>query len=306
MKIIPLGTSSGRPTLSRQVSALALVAEGEWWLFDCGEGTQMRIARAGLSFHRLAGIFITHLHGDHFNGLAGLLSTMALERRERPLVLVSPHGTTEYLETLARLRILFYNYPLTLIEVGATDFADDALPVYESSRHIISARALDHRIFALGYRIEEKPKPGRFDVERARELGIPEGPLFGQLQSGVAVELEDGRVIQPSDVLGPPRYGKSIAYCLDTRPCPQSVELARNADWLIHEATYTDVLAEEAHAYGHSTASDAARTARDANAQNLLITHFSSRYPDARPLLEEAQMIFPNTTMAEDLIEIDA
>jgi len=231
---------------------------------------------------------------------------MALERRERPLVLVSPHGTSEYLETLSRLRILFYNYPLTLIEVGPTDLADNALGVYESSQYIIRARALDHRIFALGYRIDEKPKPGRFNIERARELGIPEGPLFGRLQSGLAVELEDGRVIQPSDVLGQTRYGKSIAYCLDTRPCPQSVELARDADWLIHEATYTNMLAEEAHAYGHSTASDAARTARDAGARNLLITHFSSRYPDARPLLEEAQTIFPNTRMAEDLIEIEA
>ena len=305
MKIIPLGTSSGRPTLSRQVSALAVVAEGEWWLFDCGEGTQMRIARAGLSFHRLAGIFITHLHGDHFNGLAGLLSTMALERRERPLILVSPHGTSEYLETLARLRVLFYNYPVSLVEIAATDLADNAFRVYESSQYIVNARALDHRIFALGYRIEEKPKPGRFNLERARELGIPEGPLFGQLQSGLAIELSDGRVIQPSEVLGPPRAGKSIAYCLDTRPCSQSMALARDADWLIHEATYTDVLAEEAHAYGHSTASDAARTARDSGARNLLITHFSSRYPDAKPLLEEAQMIFPNTTMAEDLIEID-
>ena len=290
----------------RQVSALAVVAEGDWWLFDCGEGTQMRIVRAGLSFHRLAGIFITHLHGDHFNGLSGLLSTMALERRERPLVLVSPPGTGEYLETLARLRVLFYNYPLTLIEVGSTDFVgENAMTVYQSNHYLIGARALDHRIFALGYRIEEKPKPGRFNLERARELGIPEGPLFGRLQSGLPVELEDGRIIQPSEVLGPPRAGKSIAYCLDTRPCVQSVELGRDADWLIHEATYTDVLTEEAHAYGHSTASDAARTAREAGAQNLLITHFSSRYPDARPLLEEAQMIFPNTTMAEDLMEID-
>ena len=266
----------------------------------------MRIARAGLSFHRLAGIFITHLHGDHFNGLAGLISTMALERRERPLVLVSPPGTSEYLETLGRLRILFYNYPLTLTEIGGAELVSgEPMQVYESTRFVVTARGLDHRIFALGYRISEKTKPGRFDLERARELGVPEGPMFGRLQSGHAVELEDGRVVQPADVLGPPRPGRSIAYCLDTRPCTQSLELAREADWLIHEATYTHDLADEAHAYGHSTARQAAETARETGARNLLITHFSSRYPDARPLLEEAQAVFPNTTMAEDLMVIE-
>ena len=309
MRIIPLGTSSGRPTLSRHVSSLAIAGEGEWWLFDCGEGTQMRIARAGLSFHRLAAIFITHLHGDHFNGLAGLISTMALERRERPLVLVSPFGTGEYLETLGRLRVLFYNYPLELLQLSLDDFGPDkgadALTVYETSRHTVHSRALDHRIFALGYRISEKTRPGRFNVEKARELGVPEGPLFGQLQAGNSVELEGGRVVQPTEVLGPPRPGKSIAYCLDTRPCPQSLALSQDADWLIHEATYTNELAEEAWAYGHSTARQAATTALEAGASNLLITHFSSRYADARPLLEEATSVFPNTTMAEDLMVIE-
>jgi ribonuclease Z len=309
LKIIPLGTSSGRPTLTRHVSSLAIAGEGEWWLFDCGEGTQMRITRAGLSFHRLAAIFITHLHGDHFNGLAGLISTMALERRERPLVLVSPFGTGEYLETLGRLRVLFYNYPLELLQLSVDNFAmnkgTEAVAVYETSRHTVHARALDHRIFSLGYRISEKTRPGRFNVEKARELGVPEGPLFGQLQDGNSVELPGGRIVQPTEVLGPPRPGKSVAYCLDTRPCAQSLALSRDADWLIHEATYTNELAEEAWAYGHSTAQQAAKTALDSGARNLLITHFSSRYPDSRQLLDEAKSVFPNTTMAEDLMVIE-
>src|SRR5262245_49910812 len=177
--------------------------------------------------------------------------------------------------------------------------------VYESPRLTIITRPLDHRIFSLGYRIEEKVRPGRFDVERARELGIPVGPLFSQLQSGNEITLTDGRVISPSQVLGPPRPGKSVAYCLDTRPCENAVWLARDADWLIYEATYTSEFIEEASQYGHSTAAQAAMTARDANAKNLLITHFSSRFPNARPLLEEARAIFPQTTMAEDLLEIE-
>jgi ribonuclease Z len=306
MKIIPLGTSSGKPTLYRNVSATAVVGEGEWWLFDCGEATQIQIARAGISPHKLAGIFITHLHGDHFNGLPGLLSTMALDKRERELTIVGPPGIREYLDLVGRLRILFVNYPIKLRELGADYFADKPQEsVYESRNFIISARPLDHRIFALGYRLEEKVKPGRFDVDKARELGIPVGPLYSQLQSGKGIALDDGRVIHPSEVLGPPRPGKVVAYCLDTRPCKNAVMLAQDADWLIYEATYTNEFVDEARQYGHSTAAQAAETAREAHAHNLLITHFSSRYPDPRLLYQEARNIFPETTMAEDLMEIE-
>ena len=269
----------------------------------------MQIVRAGLSFHRLSGIFITHLHGDHFNGLAGLLSTMALDRRERPLTLVGPPGIGEYLETLGKLRILFYNYNVELLEIGSSSFEEsNELLVYDSGKYTVATRALDHRIFALGYRLSERDRPGRFNLERAVELGIPEGPLFGRLQSGQPVTLPDGRVIEPSEVLGSPRKGASVAYCLDTRPCRNAIELASNVDWLIYEATYTADLTEEAASYGHSTALQAAETAASAGAGNLLITHFSSRYPDSGPLLAEAKSRFEQTTAAEDLkvIEVQA
>jgi ribonuclease Z len=302
MVVIPLGTSSGKPTLRRNVSALALRREGEWLLFDCGEGTQTQIARAGLNPTRLAAIFITHLHGDHFNGTSGLLSTMGLDRRTRGLTMVGPRGIREYLDTLARLKILFINYPLDLREHGPMT---DATDVYQTVDYTVSSRQLDHRIFAIGYRVEEHPRPGRFNLERARELGIPEGPLFGKLQSGHDIRLEDGRVIHPSDVLGPPRPGKSVAYCTDTRPCRASVELARGVDLLIHEATYTEDLAGEAHEYGHSTAAEAARIALEAGARRLLITHFSTRYGDPSVLLDEARAFFPNTLLAQDLMEVE-
>jgi ribonuclease Z len=301
MRVIPLGTSSGKPTLKRGVSALAVAREGEWLLFDCGEGTQTQIARAGLNPSRLSAIFITHLHGDHFNGLAGLLSTMGLDRRTRELTLVGPHGIREYLDTLARLKILFVNYPLKLTELS---LMSELTPVHEAADYTVIAYPLDHRIFDIGYRLQERERPGRFNLEQARALGIPEGPLFGRLQSGDNVQLGDGRVIHPSDVLGPPRQGKAIAYCTDTRPFAGSVELARGADLLIHEATYTEELTEEAREYGHSTAAQAARVAQDAGARQLLITHFSTRYPDATPLLEEARAVFSNTIMAQDLIEV--
>lgn len=301
MRVIPLGTSSGRPTLKRNVSALAVAREAEWLLFDCGEGTQTQIARAGLSPNRLSAVFITHLHGDHFNGLPGLLSTMGLDQRTRELTLIGPRGIREYMDTLERLRVSFVTYPIVLKEFASLS---EITAVREAPDYKVRAGELDHRIFSLGYRVDERPRPGRFNVERARSLGLPEGPLWGRLQSGEDAALEDGRVIRPSDVLGPERPGKSVAYCLDTRPCAMSIELARGVDLLIHEATYTEEFAQEARDYGHSTAAQAARTARDAGANQLLITHFSTRFPDATPLLTEARAIFPNTVLAEDLVEI--
>ena len=284
------------------MSGLAVAREAEWLLFDCGEGTQVQIARAGLSPSRLAAVFITHLHGDHFNGLPGLVSTMGLDRRTRNLELIGPRGISEYLSLLERLRVVFLTYP---IEIGEFSSLPQVTVVYETAEYTVSALALDHRLFALGYRIDERPRPGRFNVERARTLGVPEGPLWGRLQSGDDLRMEDGRVVRSSDVIGPPRPGKSIAYCLDTRPCAMSLELARDVDLLIHEATYAEEFATEASTYGHSTAAQAARTARDAGARRLLITHFSSRYADPAPLLEEACAIFPDTVLAEDLVEIE-
>ncbi|MFL6213518.1 MAG: ribonuclease Z [Blastocatellia bacterium] len=302
MKVIPLGTSSGKPTLRRNVSATAVVRDGEWLLFDCGEGTQTQIARARLNPSRLVAIFITHLHGDHFNGLSGLLSTMGLDRRVRGLILVGPVGIREYLDTLARLKILYVNYPLEVREFAAMKAVT---PVYEASDYFVAARPLDHRIFTLGYRLEERDRPGRFDLERARALGIPEGPLYRKLQLGEDVQLSDGRIIHSSEVVGPPRPGKAIAYCTDTRPFAGTVELARGVDLIIHEATYTDDMAYEARDYGHSTAAQAAQIARDAEARRLLITHFSTRYADVAPLHEEARAVFPETLLAQDLMEID-
>jgi ribonuclease Z len=302
MKVIPLGTSSGKPTLRRNVSALAVVREAEWLLFDCGEGTQIQMARAGLNPSRLAAIFITHLHGDHFNGLSGLLSTMGLDRRVKELALAGPAGIGEYLNMLARHKILYLNYPLRL---GEYREMRRARVVYEADQFTVTSLELDHRIFAMGYRVEERPRPGRLNIERARALAIPEGPLYGRLQSGAAVHLPDGRRIDPSEVLGPPRPGKSVAYCTDTRPCRAAVELARGVDLLVHEATFTEEMAEEAREFGHSTAAQAAMIAKEAGARRLLITHFSTRYPDVSILLEEARAIFPETVLAEELVAVE-
>src|SRR5262249_35808762 len=210
-------------------------------------------------------------------------------------------GLKEYFETLTRLRTMLVTYNLDLRELSN---AREPSTVLETAECIVRARELDHRLFALGYRLEEKPRPGRFNLEAARSLGVPEGPLFRKLQMGETVVLADGTIARPEQVLGSPRPGKTVAYCLDTRPCRGAIELANSADLLIHEATYTEALKSEAAQWGHSTAADAARTALEAGSKRLLITHFSSRFPDSTPLLEEACEIFPDTISAEDLTPI--
>ena len=329
MRVITLGTGSGRPTLKRNVSAVAVVWEGEWLLFDCGEATQIQMMKADLSVSRLTAVFITHLHGDHFNGLAGLLSSIGLNGREHQLTIIGPPGIRSYLDLLRELRVLNFNYPYDVKEFPARAFttvstAPEAqvrtnqgggaidspgvdgqsglITVFETDRYLVKADPLDHRLYALGYRIEERTKPGRFDVERARALGIPEGPLFGQLQSGKPVTLPNGRLVHPEEVLGPPRPGKKVSYCTDTRPCEGGVKLSRHVDLMIHEATFTDDLREEAREYGHSTSVQAAKVAAEAEPGRLLMTHISARHQDASVLVHEARLYFRNSDVAQDLM----
>jgi len=189
-------------------------------------------------------------------------------------------------------------------EFGPERFSG-AIPVYSSHKFTVSALPLDHRIFTLGYRIEERARPGWFNLGRAVEIGVPEGPLFGRLQAGHDITLADGRTVLSSDVVGPPRTGKSLAYCTDTRPCEAGIQLGLCADLLIHEATFADDLGSEAAEYGHSTARQSGRIAQAANPKRLLITHISARYPDAKPLLCEAKEIFLDVELAEDLMEFE-
>jgi ribonuclease Z len=229
---------------------------------------------------------------------------MGLDGREEELVVIGPPGIREYLALLRKLKVVYLAYPVEVREFGP-DRAAGAVRVYESPRYSVSALPLDHRVFTLGYRIEERARAGRFNLERALEIGIPEGPLFGRLQAGQDVVLSDGRTVRSWDVVGPPRPGKILAYCTDTRPCRAGVELGSAANLLIHEATFATDLASEAGEYGHSTATQAARIAEAAKPARLVITHISARYPDARPLLGEARSIFENVELAEDLMEFE-
>jgi len=299
MKITILGTSGGQPTQTRNVSSVAVSLDHEWLLFDCGEDTQRRIVSANLKPGRLERIFITHLHGDHVIGLLALIGTLSLQHRERPLYIYGPPGIRELLSTARKLQVFYPAYDLIIDEI------EEAGEVCVGDDYSVTCAPLDHRITDFGYRLSEPDRPGKFDIQAAVRLGIPEGPLFHKLQKGEAVTLTDGRTIYPHDVLGESRPGKTLAYCTDTRPCENSIELARGADLLIHEATYTKDESTLADERGHSTAEQAAHVAKKASAKRLLLTHFSARYTDLSPLLKEATEIFPFTEIASDLMELN-
>ena len=298
LRLLPLGTSAGRPTLLRGASAFAVAAESGWVLCDCGEGAQLAAQRAGLSLSKLDAILITHLHGDHFNGLPGLLGTLGLEGRTRPLVLAGPPGLRDVLLFLANAGSLGWGaLEIQLMEQQGAG-GDIPLPGFE-----VESRALVHRIETYGYRIALPERPGTLDVAKADAIGVPRGPLLGALKAGHAVKLADGRVIEPAGLVGPPQRGQSMAYALDTVPCIASVELARNVDALVHEATYEHGRAEIAKQRGHSTGVEAARIAAEAEARMLILTHFSPSVLGSA-VADEARSIHPRIVAAEDLTEI--
>jgi ribonuclease Z len=293
-----LGTGSGVPTLQRSLPCVALQREGELFLFDCGEAAQIGMRRAGLGWARLEGLFISHMHGDHVTGLPGVMMSLQMVGREAPLTLVGPPGLEAWVRCFRRSLQTGFSYPVRIVE------ADGPGVVWEAPAYQVRCAPLDHRLFCLGFTLSEHDRPGRFNLERAKALGVPEGPLFGLLQRGETVEIPvaggGSRAVRPEEVLGAARPGLTVSYCTDTRPCPNAVELAQNADLLIHEGTFDGSMPEEAAAKGHSTVVEAARVAVEANARELVITHISPRYVDMTPLKEQARAVFRNTRFARD------
>ncbi|MFQ5571512.1 MAG: ribonuclease Z [Rhodothermales bacterium] len=296
--IIPLGTSAAIPTRHRHLSGLALRRPEGVLLFDCGEGTQFQLIRAGVKRSRIDAVFITHLHGDHYFGLMGLLSTLVLLTRTRPVTVVGPEGIANLVRAMPGLADHALPFPIEYVELP--EGIDHAV-VVETDAYRIEARSLEHRVFSLGYRFQEKDRPGHLYPERARALGVTNYRHFRRLKAGEAVTLEDGRVVEPEEVVGPPQRGSAFAYVGDTRPCEAGVMLARDVGLLYHEATFGDDLRARAVATGHSTAREAAGVARRAGARQLLLGHFSARYTDADVLVAEARTVFPDTEAAEEL-----
>ena len=298
LSIIFLGTGGSWPTVKRNVSSVALKRAGEIILFDCGEGTQRQFQKSSLSYMQISKIFITHFHGDHFLGLPGLIQTMQLNDRDIPLHIYGPKGMNDLLVQLLTLGYFKPNYPVISHEVDGGDVLD-----FEGYK--INIIRVNHGIPALAYCLVEDMRPGKFDKPKALSIGIPEGPLFSKLQKGETINLKDGRKITPNMVLGPPREGRKIVFSGDTKPIKEMVEFAKDADVLIHEATFESELEDVAGDYGHTTAYQAAEIAKKANVGKLFLIHISPRYMDYKMIEEDARKIFEESFVPKDFQEVE-
>ncbi|MEM4216569.1 MAG: ribonuclease Z [Candidatus Methanomethylicaceae archaeon] len=294
VRVVVLGSSGGLPTPERGLPAVMLEGGGWIILMDCGEGTQRQMMRAGYSLCKKMKVFITHLHGDHVFGLPGMIQSMNLLNRIHPLEVYGPKGLKDFIEDTTISTMSEPNFDLSVFEVEEGE-------IFSSRDLVVRGVWADHSRANMSYRVNFGRNQGKFHPERAKELGIPEGPLWGMLKSGKSVILEGGRVVEPKEVLGEIVPGISVVYTGDTRYCERVVELANGADLLIHEATFGSDLAERAREEGHSTAEDAAMVASSAGVKKLILTHISSRYPDAKILEDEARRIFQNVEVARDL-----
>ncbi|WP_320667074.1 ribonuclease Z [Prochlorococcus sp. MIT 1307] len=310
MQVTFLGTSSGVPTRARNVSAMALrlPQRAELWLFDCGEGTQHQFLRSNLRLSQLRRVFISHMHGDHVFGLPGLLASLGLAGNSSGIDLYGPDPLESYLTGVMESSSSRIGYPTKIHRVRES--AEKNTVLIDDDDLLVRCCPLNHRVPAYAYRVEQKTRPGRFNLELAQKLNIEPGPIYAALQRGEKVNLGDGRIFDGKDFCGPSRPGTSIVYCTDTIFSEAVIELARGADLLIHEATYAHEDADLAYQRQHSTSTMAAQTAAEACVRQLVLTHLSPRYaPGNRltpnDLLNEAKAIFPNSLLAKDFLQLD-
>jgi ribonuclease Z len=268
LNIIFLGTGGSWPTVKRNVTSIAIKRGREIILFDCGEGTQRQFQKSKLSYMQISKIFITHFHGDHFLGIPGLIQTMQLNDREKPLHIYGPKGMVDLTKQLLSLGYFKPSYELIAHEIDEVDELD-------FNEYKIKPFRVNHGIPALGYSLIENKRPGKFNKKKALELGIPEGPFFSRIQKGQTITLENGKKITPEMILGPARDGRKIVISGDTRPIKKIIDFSKDADVLIHEATFSSEFKDIAGDYGHSTSIDAANIAKKANVKKLFLTHIS-------------------------------
>jgi len=297
MKLVFLGTSAAQPTVERGMTCICLVLDKEILMFDAGEGAQIAFQKAKLGWNKPIRIFVTHLHGDHCVGILGLLQTMSLQNRTESLDIFGPPGIDEFLA--ANLKILNFGltFPVRIIRIKEGLVWDD--PAY--TIHVCEA---EHSIPAYSYLFIEKDRPGKFFPEKAKQLGIPEGKLWHELQSGNEINVDE-KTVKPLDVMGEKRRGRKIGISGDTRPTKKLEEFFKGCDYITFDSTYSDDLRDKAKENYHSTSVEAAELAKKAGVSNLILTHFSARYDDAEELLKGAKTVHDSVIAAKDLMEIE-
>ncbi|MED1601787.1 ribonuclease Z [Alkalihalophilus marmarensis] len=294
-----LGTGSGVPAIERNVSAMAirfLQQKGTQWLFDCGEATQHQLLHSPITLTKIDRIFITHLHGDHIFGLPGLMGSRSFQGALNPLIIYGPSGLAPFIETSLAVSKTHLRYPYEVIEL------EEGL-MFETEHLSVEALALNHVMPSFAFKVTEKDKPGTLDIKKLEEYNIPKGPHYQLLKEGKTITLEDGRTINGQEFVGPPKNGRVVVIAGDTRPTKEMIKFSRDADILIHEATFRADKADHAVQFGHSTTLEAASLAKEAKVKTLLLTHISSRYTgEEEAFLNEAKTIFENTHLAHDLM----
>ncbi|WP_284036008.1 ribonuclease Z [Neobacillus sp. 114] len=303
MDVFFLGTGAGMPAKLRNVTSIALKLleeRGSVWLFDAGEATQHQILHTSIKPRRIEKIFVTHLHGDHIYGLPGLLSSRSFQGGETEVTVYGPKGIRDFLQISLSISQTYLKYPLKVVDI------EEGI-VFEDEQFSVEARLLDHGIMSYGYRVAEKDRPGTLLADKLKEAGVQPGPIFKKIKDGETVTLEDGRVIEPNEFLGPAQKGRVVTILGDTRFCENAIFLAKGADLLVHEATFAKGEDQLAFDYFHSTTHQAAEVAKRAEVKQLCLTHISSRYDKHawRELVKEAAEIFSNTDIAEDFKEIN-
>jgi len=297
LKVIFLGTSSAIPVPNRSFPSIAVLRKDEVIMIDCGEGTQRQMVLSRIGFGRKMKILITHIHGDHVGGLIGLLQTMSMLKRTRPIEIYGPRGIKGFIKSLIYYLKIELQYPLMIKEVK------EGLVLREKEYEIHAKRA-NHLIKGYSYLLKEHPRPGRFNVDKAHKLGIPKGPLWHRLQSGERIVLNN-KIIEPNMVLGPPRPGRVLGFSGDTRPDKKLSEFFKGVDLLVFEATYSEKDFDKAVENMHSTSVEAAKIGAKAGAKMLALTHLSARYENPLVIEAEAAKHFSNVVVAEDLDVIE-
>jgi len=292
-----LGTSSAAPTKNRGLPAIAIQREGSVILLDCGEGVQRQVLSQGIGLNRDTSILVTHLHGDHVTGLLGLLQTMSMAQRRKPVHLVGPAKLSKWLEVTADLLQIGLTFPIEFSR------AKEGTVLQTDDFYVRATKAI-HSVEAYSYVVVERSRPGVFFPERAKALGVPEGKLWSRLQKGRKVQV-GGRMVSPSEVMGPPRPGRKIGYSGDTRPSPRLSGFFSGCDLLIFDSTFHGKDRDKAVERKHSTCLEAAEVARDAGVRRLALTHFSARYTNIGSLVRQARTVFLETIAAHDGLDID-